>query len=649
MVRVLPPLKPIVPQPPPGMALHVSPAPHDFFVEDFEFYDALGRDPFQQNTIWSLPDPEERAMEFKRVLGKYPKPKHRRRMLLTAATRGDEVIVRCFVEETDLSVLICGPQEAETGEMDHGQKRMNNFEEVKETTNNENLGNIETAENEDEKDSDDSTWTHPILQTAAYNGSLGCLKILIESGVPVDIQDSIGRTPLFAAASGYRSEVMRYLLEQGADPSVRPFTEKEFTKEMLGSLAGADVLEVAASGADIETVKLVLDHPVYKTKTKESGNSISRLAIRFAATNRFDVFKLLLGLAGFPVEDDDGKDKAELLNEEQKRFMGSLTPLVAERGDLETFNLVLSYLYPTDLNGNVLPFEVPEELHKPFTWGLYTAVAKNWTGKFEFLVSFRVKEHESMSLDGLPDGQIINIQHLLEKAVEAGSVECARLLIENYGADPDKARRPPCVQRLYYAAGNEKAGMVRYLLENHKVNIHRGSGRYAAGPTALWIAIHLKSLDSISVILEHGGPMEFIDEDILNLEGPVTAILKAETMERFPVRLETESRARNYMDKMRENFFVPNPNYVMIEVTPEDKDWIRRLQYRKPDDELREEGEGARELNAKEAVKIEELDAKDVRRVLVAIPTAFEEREKMVKANDDIMPEFVPAFEPVFR
>lgn len=49
MVKVLPPPKPEVPLAPPGMRMSVAPSPHVLFLDDYEYYDALGRDPLQQN------------------------------------------------------------------------------------------------------------------------------------------------------------------------------------------------------------------------------------------------------------------------------------------------------------------------------------------------------------------------------------------------------------------------------------------------------------------------------------------------------------------------------------------------------------------------------------------------------------------------
>ncbi|KAF2244040.1 hypothetical protein BU26DRAFT_569049 [Trematosphaeria pertusa] len=89
--------------------------------------------------------------------------------------------------------------------------------------------------------------------------------------------------------------------------------------------------------------------------------------------------------------------------------------------------------------------------------------------------------------------------------------------------------------------------MVRYL-ENHNIDIHLGSERYAASPTALWMIRFLKSIDSIRLLLQHGGPVDHMDEDIRNVDKPrMTAILRATGGDRAPVRFETEENARKHL------------------------------------------------------------------------------------------------------
>ncbi|MCJ1434858.1 hypothetical protein MMC27_004228 [Xylographa pallens] len=626
MVKVLLPLKPEVPMAKPGMRISVMPSPHIRSLDDYEYYDALGRDPLQQNNIWSISDPTEQIEKLKELLQEYPKQKHRRNMLFKAASRGDEAIVRCLVE-TGLRV----------------------HPDVSKGQNEEREG--EKSEDEESIPDKDDPSVAP-LHAAAVKGNLGCVKILL-TDLDVDVRDEFGRTPLIAAAQGGDTDTIKYLLGQGADPTVRSDAESELTKEYMGPYAGADALEEAAAKCHVEAVRLLLEHSFYGATRKrryrtdgEPGVWVTPLAIKSAAHGGLETLKLLLERGAYPVGEKDGKTKGELLNEMGKQAIIDATQTAAERGDLESLKLLLGYQYATDQDGELLPFEVPEIFHKPFTYGAYHAMINNKPEKFEFLNSFGLKEHDGMSLDELPEGQLINIQHLLDEAAANGSMDCVRLMIEKYGANPNQHRISSGIQPLYRAASNNKTEIVRYLLEDHKADIHLGNGRFATGPTALWIAIQLKSLDCVALLLRHGGPVDHVDEEISSVSKPTTAILRCLGQTRTPVRLETEENAREYVENVRKDFQNLNSPYVRLEIGPDDRDWIRNLQPRRSDEQLREHGEGARELNEHEKVKKKDRDDRDPRRTLVEYPTELK-REEELNEDDDLMPEWQPAFVPV--
>ncbi|MCJ1288246.1 hypothetical protein MMC26_007601 [Xylographa opegraphella] len=583
------------------------PSPHILYLDDYEYYDALGRDPLQQNNVWSISDPSEQVGRLEEILQEYPKQKHRRQMLFKAASRGDEAIVR-FLVETGLKVhpvIGNGPSEEEGGA---------------------------TSEDEGSIPDKDDPSVAP-LHTAAQNGRLDCVKILLRD-VNVNVRDEIGRTPLIAAAQGANTDTVKYLLENGADPTVHMDAKSEDLKNSIGEYAGADALEIAAVQRNIEAVQLLLEHPLYRVTRnrryragREPGVWVTPLAIKSAAHADFETLQLLLECGAYPMGDEDGKTKGELLDEKERQAIVDATAIAAELGDLESLKLLLSYQYATDEDGRLLPFEVPEIFHKPFIYGAYHAMRCNKPEKFEFLRSFGLKEHSEMSLDKLPEGQLLNIQHLLDQAVENGSIDCVRLLVEKYNANPNQHRFPSGIQPLYAAASNN-------------------NGRFATGSTALWIAIHLKSLDCVAHLLRYGGPVDHVDEELSAVSKPTTAILMCFREERAPVRLEIEENAREYIENFRKDFQELNPPYVRLELGRDDRDWIRNLQRRSADEQLREEGEGARELNEREKVKNKDLHDTDPRRHMGGYPTN-QERENELNQDDDLLPLCTPAFVPV--
>jgi hypothetical protein len=145
------------------------------------------------------------------------------------------------------------------------------------------------------------------------------------------------------------------------------------------------------------------------------------------------------------------------------------------------------------------------------------------------------------------------------------------------------------------AACDDKVEMMRFLIEEHNVDIHAGNGRYAAGPTALWAAITHKSLEGVKLLLQHGGPVNTVDDEIRNLTDikSLQAILIARPNGK--VDLQTELHATSYIDSRKQDLAKPNSPYVRIKLTPEDKVWLEKMLVRKSDEELKENGDGARE------------------------------------------------------
>ncbi|KAI1362875.1 ankyrin repeat-containing domain protein [Xylaria arbuscula] len=609
MIKVLPPLKPHIPEPPAGKVWHIAPAGHCLWLDDYEYYDQLGRDPLQQAKLWTLPSGKKRVDKLQEILERYPKQKHRRRILCEAARRGDVNLVRCLVE-TGLRVH-------PSTDPDQGQDSTQN-------------------ESESIPDVDEPTVTP--VHAAANQGHLSCVKVFIEEAkVEADARDELGCTPLIVAYE--RPEVVRYLLGQGAEPMIRAIGKEDRATTPSAQYTGPSILDYAASSGKVEVVKMIMEHPSFQSSTDWFTPSI----IQRAARGGVEILTLFLEKGGYPLPNSDGKFQVESLSEEQKKVVFDATPVAADQGDLESLKLLLCYNKKAG-HDNLSTADIPDEWHKRFIYGLYNSMTTNSPRKFEFLNSTGLKEHESMSLDKLPDGQKINVQRLLEKAVEAGSIECTKLMIEKYGANPDKHRIPPGIRPLFIGALRDTAEMLRYLLENHDIDIHFGNGRHASGPTALWGAINLKSLDSIMVLLQHGGPVDRVDEELRNVKQPTRAILRGtwpSTGSRPMVFLQTEEHAKEYTEWTRQVWQNQNPRYVRLELDVDDNEWLRGLQLRKENGELRETGNGARELNEQEGDSLGSQGAHDVRNLMPPMPTVMD-REAELKEDDDLIPEFRP-------
>ena len=118
----------------------------------------------------------------------------------------------------------------------------------------------------------------PMLYWVASLGDLALLQSLVENGAEISKRGGKFEYPLGAAVYHGHSDVVRYLLQQGADPN---FLSRDF----------GNVLQISALGGSVDVVKQLIDAGA---DVNVQGGSYNTAVIAAASRDNFEVVALLL-------------------------------------------------------------------------------------------------------------------------------------------------------------------------------------------------------------------------------------------------------------------------------------------------------------------------------------------------------------------
>ena len=131
----------------------------------------------------------------------------------------------------------------------------------------------------------------PPLMAAVFNGHLECVKLLIQAGADLNVQDENGRTTLmFAAAKGH-VDCVKLLTEAGADLDI--WHEYGFTALMIAALDGSETCfkTLLNAGADVNmTLMSVINARKLLKLNEKEGKIISFVMSRRLDGGRFSLF-----------------------------------------------------------------------------------------------------------------------------------------------------------------------------------------------------------------------------------------------------------------------------------------------------------------------------------------------------------------------
>ena len=159
------------------------------------------------------------------------------------------------------------------------------------------------------------------------------------------------------------------------------------------------------------------------------------------------------------------------------------------------------------------------------------------------------------------------------------------------------ATEPRWTTPLYTATGSGHNGIVEYLFTRYgeQLNTHLANGKFANGPTAMWITTWNGHCDTVKLLLEKsGGPLDYIDDVAAKPDKQMKKIIVTATKAfRSPVKLFSEAAwttEHGDLDDGAEKGSTLDKDgnemkYVVLKLEQDDTAWGDKLQLRKNDEE----------------------------------------------------------------
>ena len=132
----------------------------------------------------------------------------------------------------------------------------------------------------------DMTLQRTALHAAAANGNLEIVELLIERGADVNLKDIHGRVPMFVALAEHQPEVAARLAEADTNPNVR-------------TVDGSTLLVAAVRAEEVQLVQWALDHGTDVNAIRPEKNNATALILA-ARKGNAEIVSLLLAAGADP-------------------------------------------------------------------------------------------------------------------------------------------------------------------------------------------------------------------------------------------------------------------------------------------------------------------------------------------------------------
>lgn len=518
---------------------------HNLHIEDPEWYDGIGVDQIEQLGIWDMDSNEHRVEAFSNLLSEHPS--RALDMMFSAAAEGNAHVMRFLLGKGVKGTAV-------------------------------------------EADGDDMSLVP--LHAAAYQGHMGCVKILIEEvGVDVNTVDGTGGTPLMRACWGKQTRIVRYLLEKGADIMVRQ------------SEAGPNAFEFASGSGCAECAEMIATH------ARQLGLRAPELATALAleaavSSSEIAMLELFFKMGEYPHKYDESGDynvTISFSDQTMKDAFENGFRRLLQRSRPKSFRKFFAYIDSRGKDGEYNWTSLKEDTLDSLEKAMF---------KFEGHDDDKDNDALGLVLDIVlsPDSRFARYELLEQKdlilsncwfwAAQHNNLGTIKLLESSYpNLDINHLTTPVepkgCAHHTLTSGSGDKQ-IIKYVpiltAQPYVLDIHHGTNKEINEPTPLWNAVRKGDTERVRLLLESGGPVDRID----NLANPPAdeaekskVVVTAALAFRTPVKVESQAQwakegnvqlegladIGGYFDKEGNNV-----KYVVLVLETMDFEWWDKIQ-----------------------------------------------------------------------
>ena len=443
--------------------------PDSNFISDPTWYDALGDDMITHRRVWAVPAESGQIDQIRQLLHEFPDRGND--MMFAAAMKGKQHVVKFLLDQ---GVSATSSDEAQP------------------------------------------------LHAAAYHGHTDSVRMLIEDGhVDPNVRGFDDGTALMRACRGQRMDVLSYLLSL---PAI------DITAIQIPDGTGTSALDFAAGSGCLECVDALLRHA--ETHDTDQTAMITTLTIEAAASsNKVDLLRLLLVESGCPVpESETNTFPNNICSLTASRLDGIEASFVraVEHSATTTASFLYIYLSSISADGGPNYPSLDEPTHREMQTSLTLLPVENdpksttqAIALFDILYNMLCSPDSQFTTELTLQNRPTVLNDALFIAAQFNNLPFLKHIHSLYPeVNPNHLSttvKPQCSTTLYTSAGSAYDEVVEWLFNTFPTVLdpHIAAGKFANGPTALWITVWNGHVDTAKLLLQlGGGPVDSIDPEL---------------------------------------------------------------------------------------------------------------------------------------